>query len=127
MPKLLEETLGTEFIVIAGYQGGGDTDLAVEKGEIQCRALTIQAFFSREPHHTWRAKGFVRVLMQTGRTRDARLSNVLTLYELMTEYKTADGSRRLAALAIAATEFGRPIIAPPALAEDKAKLRARLS
>ncbi len=122
MPKLLEETLGTKFIVIAGYQGGGDTDLAVEKGEIHCRALTIQAYFSREPYHSWREKGFVRVMMQTGRTRDPRLPDVPTLDELMKEYKTAGGPRRLAALALAATDFGRPIVAPPGLAADQSKL-----
>ena len=31
MPKLLEETLGTKFTVVAGYQGGGEIDLAVER------------------------------------------------------------------------------------------------
>jgi tripartite-type tricarboxylate transporter receptor subunit TctC len=41
LPKLLEETLGTKFAVVAGYQGGGEIDLAVERGELQCRALTI--------------------------------------------------------------------------------------
>jgi len=83
---------------------------------------TIQAYFSREPYHSWREKGFVRVMMQTGRTRDPRLPDVPTLDELMNEYKTAGGPRRLAALALAATDFGRPIVAPPGLAADKSKL-----
>jgi hypothetical protein len=121
MPKLLEETLATKFIVIAGYQGGADTDLAVEKGEIHCRSLTIQTYFSREPYGTWRKKGFVRVLMQTGKTRDPRLADVPTLYELMNEHKTPEGPRRLVALALAATEFGRPIIAPPGVPPDRTK------
>ena len=62
VPKLLKETIGAKFNVIAGYQGGSEVDLAVEKGEIQCRSLSSEAFFSREPFHTWRKKGFVRVL-----------------------------------------------------------------
>ena len=86
MPKLLEETLGTKFTIVAGYQGGGEIDLAVERGELHCRAFTIQAYHSREPYHTWRKKGFARILMQTGQTRDPRLADVPTLRELMDEH-----------------------------------------
>jgi tripartite-type tricarboxylate transporter receptor subunit TctC len=122
MPKLLEETLGTKFTVIAGYQGGGEIDLAVERGELHCRALTIQAYHSREPYHTWRKNGFARILMQTGKTRDPRLADVLTIYELMNEYKTAEPERRLLPLVMAATDFGRPIVAPPGFPADKIKI-----
>lgn len=69
MPKLLEETLGTKFTIVAGYQGGGEIDLAVERGELHCRAFTVQAYHSREPYFTWRKKAFARILMQTGQTR----------------------------------------------------------
>jgi tripartite-type tricarboxylate transporter receptor subunit TctC len=122
MPKLLEETLGTKFAVVAGYQGGGEIDLAVERGELQCRALTIQAYHSREPYHTWRKSAFARILMQSGKTRDPRLADVPTLYELMDEYKTPEAERRLLPLVLAATDFGRPIVAPPGVAADKAKI-----
>jgi len=126
MPKLLEETLGTKFAIVAGYQGGGDIDLAVERGELQCRALTIQAYHSREPYHTWRKTGFARILMQTGKTRDPRLADVPTLYELMDEHKTPEAERRLLPLVLAATDFGRPIIAPPGVAADKTKIFRRV-
>jgi tripartite-type tricarboxylate transporter receptor subunit TctC len=122
MPKLLEETLGTKFTVIAGYQGGGEIDLAVERGELHCRALTIQAYHSREPYHTWRKNGFARILMQTGKTRNPRLADVPTIYELMNEYKTAEPERRLLPLVMAATDFGRPIVAPPGFPADKIKI-----
>ena len=122
MPKLLEETLGTKFIVIAGYQGGGEIDLAVERGELHCRALTIQAYHSREPYHTWRKNGFARILMQTGKTRDPRLPDTPTIYELMNEYKTPEAERRLLPLVMAATDFGRPIVAPPGFPADKLKI-----
>jgi len=126
MPKLLEETLGTKFAIVAGYQGGGDIDLAVERGELQCRALTIQAYHSREPYHTWRKTGFARILMQTGKTRDPRLADVPTLDELMDEHKTPEAERRLLPLVLAATDFGRPIIAPPGVAADKTKIFRRV-
>ena len=79
MPKLLEEAFGTKFDVVSGYVAGQDIDLAVERGEVQCRAFTINAFFAREPFITWRKKNFVHVLYQTGSKRDGRLKDVPTI------------------------------------------------
>jgi len=122
MPKLLEETLGTKFAIVAGYQGGGEIDLAVERGELHCRAFTVQAYHSREPYFTWRKNGFARILMQTGQTRDARLTDVPTLGELMDQFKTPDRERRLVPLVMAATDFGRPIVAPPGTPAERLKI-----
>jgi len=113
MPKLLEEVLGTKFTVISGYKGGAEIDLAVERGELQCRALTIQAYHTREPYHTWRRTGFARILMQTGNTRDPRIADTPTIYELMNEHKTPESDRRLLPVIFAAGDFGRPFVAPP--------------
>lgn len=122
MPKLLEEVLGTKFTIVAGYQGGGEIDLAVERGELHCRSFTIQAYHSREPYHTWRKKGFARILMQTGQTRDPRIADTPTLRELMDEYKTPENDRRLVPMVLAANDFGRPIVAPPGVAADRVRL-----
>jgi tripartite-type tricarboxylate transporter receptor subunit TctC len=122
LPKLLEETLGTKFTIVSGYQGGGEIDLAVERGELHCRALTIQAYHSREPYHTWRRTGFARILMQTGKSRDPRIADAPTIYELMEEHKTRDTDRRLLPLVFAASDFGRPIVAPPGVPPDRVKI-----
>jgi tripartite-type tricarboxylate transporter receptor subunit TctC len=90
VPKLLEETVGAKFNVVSGYQGGNEIDLAVERGEIQCRSLSSEAYFSREPFHTWRKNNFARVLVQGGRKRDERLPDAPTLYELLDKYKAPE-------------------------------------
>ena len=122
MPKLLEETIGTKFDIVAGYVAGSDIDLAVERGEVMCRAFTINAFFAREPFITWRKKDFVRVLYQTGSRRDARLKDVPLLTELMDKYKTNENLRRLANVVLASDQFGRPIIFPPGVPADRVKI-----
>jgi tripartite-type tricarboxylate transporter receptor subunit TctC len=122
IPKLLEETLGAKFNVVTGYNAGTEVDLAVERGEVQCRAFTIAAFFAREPFHTWRKNGFVRVLIQTGKKRDANLPDVPSLHELMDRYKTTDSSRRLADVILAANEIGRPIIGTPSIPTERLKI-----
>ena len=122
MPKLLEEAIGTKFDIVAGYVAGSDIDLAVERGEVMCRAFTINAFFAREPFITWRKKNFVRVLYQTGAKRDARLKDVSLLSEFMDKYKTSETIRRLANVVLASDQFGRPIIFPPGVPADRVKI-----
>jgi tripartite-type tricarboxylate transporter receptor subunit TctC len=120
-PRLLEETVGAKFNIVLGYQGGGPIDLAVEKGEIHCRAMTIESFFAREPFHSWRKKNFVHSLAQSGRKRDQRLPNTPTIHELMDQYKTTDQSRRVATVILAGGTFGRPMVGPAGIPPDHLK------
>ena len=122
IPKLLEEIFAVKFTIITGYQGAADIDLALERGELQCRLITIAAFFGREPHITWYKKGFTRPFVQTGKKRDSLLPDTPTLYDLMDRYKTRDAERRLAVLVMAPNEFGRPWTAPPGIAADRLKI-----
>jgi len=122
LPKLFEETIGTKFNLVQGYPGGPEIDLAVERGEIHCRAFTIEAFMSREPYHTWRKKGFVRNIIQTGKKRDAKLPETPTLWELMDRYKTPEPSRRLATLMLASGQLGRPMMSTPGVPADRVKI-----
>ena len=122
IPKLLDQTIGTNFDIVLGYQSGQDIDLAVERGELVCRSFTITAFFAREPFTTWRKKNFVNVLMQTGRKRDARLKDIPTIYELMDKYNTPPEGRSLATLVLAAGDFGRPYVLPPKTPPERVEI-----
>jgi tripartite-type tricarboxylate transporter receptor subunit TctC len=122
MPKLVEETTGAKFNIISGYPAGQDIDLAVERGEIECRAFTITAYFAREPFISWRKKNFAHVLFQTGSKRDARLKDAPTIYELMDKYKTNEAARRLAKVVLASGDFGRPLVTPPGVPADRLKV-----
>ena len=120
--KLLNEVIGTKFTIVTGYQGGQEIDLAVERGQAVCRGFTVTTFFAREPFHSWRKRGFVRVLVQTGRKRDPRLADVPTVNELLDEYKVAEPMRRLSSLALASGDFGRPIVATPGIPAERVKI-----
>ncbi len=122
IPRLLEETLGIKTRIVSGYQGGSEIDLAVERGEVQCWSPLVATFFGREPYITWSKKGFVRVLIQTGRKRDPRLADVPTIYELMDQYKTPESGRRLAKVVLTAATLGRPIVSTPGIAQGRVKL-----
>jgi tripartite-type tricarboxylate transporter receptor subunit TctC len=122
LPKLFEELIGTKFNLVQGYPGGPEIDLAVERGEIHCRAFTIEAFLSREPYHTWRKNGFVRNIIQTGKKRDSKLPETPTVWELMERYKTPEAPRRLANLMLAAGTLGRPMLGTPGIPPDRVKM-----
>ena len=121
-PRLLEETIGTKFAVVTGYQGGPEMDLALERNEVHCRALTLAAWFSGQIYRKWRETGFTRVLVQVGNKRDERLPQVPLLSELMDQYKTPEPARRLATVILASGELGRPYLGPPGMPGDIVKV-----
>jgi tripartite-type tricarboxylate transporter receptor subunit TctC len=122
LTRLLEETIGAKFIRVLGYPGGSDVDLAMERGEVVCRATRITVHFSREPFLTWDKKAFDRHLLQASGKRDPRLGDVPTIYELMDKYKTPEVGRRLAQVILSGDELGRPMVAPPGVPADRVKI-----
>ncbi len=122
LTRLLEETVGAKFVRVLGYKGGGEVDLAMERGEVICRATRITVHFSREPFLSWEKKGFDRHLIQAGKKRDQRLADVPTIYELMDKYKTSEVGRRLTQIFLAGDELGRPMVAPPGVSAERVKM-----
>ena len=123
LPRLLEETIGTKFQLVTGYQGGADIEIAVERGEVQCRAFTIQVFYGREPFNTWRSKNQVRVLVYGGKKRDPRIPDTPLISELLDHYKSSDLHRRLVTVMLGSGEFGAaPMFAAPGTAPELIKI-----
>jgi tripartite-type tricarboxylate transporter receptor subunit TctC len=120
--NLLEETLGAKFITLTGYKDGPEVELAVERGEVLCRGISVETLFGREPLLSWSKNGYVRVLVQTGKKRDPRLPDIPTVWELMKEYKTPEAGQRLATIILAVGGFGRPYVSSPGLPPDRAKI-----
>ncbi len=122
VPIILERTIGAKFHVVAGYQGGPSVDLAVERGEMTCRAMTGSSHFGREPFLTWHKKDFDRHIVQTGRKRDPRAADTPTIYELMEQYKTPKAGRRVARVMLADGDFGRPFTVGPGVSNEKVRI-----
>ena len=123
LPKLLEEAIGAKFQLVSGYEGGASIELAVERGEVQCRAFSVQTFFGREPFNTWRGKNLVRVLVQGGKKRDPRLPETPLMSELMDQYNTSEANRRLVTVVLGSGEFGSaPMMGPPGIPAEQVKI-----
>jgi tripartite-type tricarboxylate transporter receptor subunit TctC len=122
LSRVLEETVGAKFNTVQGYPGGSEIDLAVEKGEVVCRAHSTSAHFGREPFDTWHKKNFDRHLVQTSRKRDSRAADVPTLHEIFDQYKVPANSRRVAQVVLAAGDFGRPMMVTPSTPPERVRL-----
>jgi tripartite-type tricarboxylate transporter receptor subunit TctC len=122
LARMLEDTLGIKIETVLGYPGGSEIDLAVEKGEVQCRGMTAAPFFGREPFTTWRKNNFVRVLLYGGEKRDERIPDTPTIYEIFDKEKTPDESRRVADVILRGGDFGRPWVAPPGTPKERVKI-----
>lgn len=121
--KLLEEAFGIKFTIVSGYKGGNEQDLAIEKGEVQCRAVSTAAFLAREPFQTWQKKGFIRVLVQTARKRNPKLPDVPTVYELLDQYRVPEKNRRVALVILGNDSLGNFLTAgTPGIASDRVRV-----
>jgi tripartite-type tricarboxylate transporter receptor subunit TctC len=113
LARLLEETLDAKIETVLGYPGGSEIDLAVEKGEVQCRGLTAAPFFGREPFISWRKRNFVNVLLYGGLKRDPRIPDTPTIYEIFDKLNTPEESRQVADVILRGGDFGRPWVMSP--------------
>jgi tripartite-type tricarboxylate transporter receptor subunit TctC len=119
MPLVLDNLFGTKIKVIAGYVGGNDIYLAMERGEVQgrCGGL-ISSIRSTRPD--WFPEKKVNVPIQIARTRNPIFPDVPAI----SEFAKDDRTRKILQLVLAPLEMDRPILAPPGVpAERIAALR----
>ena len=122
LSRLLEEILGIKIATVSGYPGGAEIDVAVERGEVVCRGMSIAPHFGREPFNTWHKNGFDRHLVQSGLKRDPRAPDTPTMNEVFDKEKTPEESRRVADVILRGGDFGRPMIAPPGTPPERVKI-----
>jgi tripartite-type tricarboxylate transporter receptor subunit TctC len=118
-PRLIEEVAGLKFNIVTGYPGAAEIDLAMEKGEVQCRAGSLEGYFGSEPTRSWHKNRFTLVLVHGSAKRDPRLPDVPTVNEILDKRKAPDVTRRLAVVLMAPDSIGRPLIAPPGMPADR--------
>jgi tripartite-type tricarboxylate transporter receptor subunit TctC len=116
----LNALAGTKFKVIAGYPGGNDINLAMEKGEVAGRGSNSWASWKATRPH-WLAEKKINILAQVGLKKTPDLPDVPLLMDLVS---SPDDKAALKMLS-APTTIGRPIFTTPDVPADRVKaLRA---
>lgn len=117
--KQLNYIVGTRFRLVTGYPGTTETNLAMERGEIEGTSKPWNGL--KAENAEWLREGKLNILVQYGATRSPELPDVPTLIELGPTELDREAFRFLAA----GPEMGRPFAAPPDLPAERAALLRR--
>ena len=113
-PKVMNGVLGTKMKVIAGYPGGNDINLAMERGEVQGRCgWSWSSVKSTQPQ--WLKDKKINILIQLSMTKHEDLPDVPSVLEKA----TSDEQRAILKLVFARQVMGRPFMAPPGVPADR--------
>ncbi len=113
-PLLMNRTLGTKFRIIAGYPGGNDINLAMQRGEVKGRCGWSWSSIKVTHPEQYRTKVF-NVLVQLGLSKHPDLPDVPLIMDLA----KSDEHRQMFKLVFARQVMGRPFLAPPGVPADR--------
>ena len=120
VPRIANTLLGTKFVVVNGYAGGADVDLAMERGEVQGDGSNSWVTYTSQKGDWVRDKKIIP-LFQVAFARDAGLADVPTLLEL----STTERQQQVASIITTTFAIGLPVVAPPDLPPDRTEVLRR--
>lgn len=112
-PTLLNNLLGTKFKVVAGYRGGADVMLAVERGEAGGTTNTWDSVDGRYPN--WRQEGRFIPLVVLSLEKESVLPEVPVLRDLVSNPR----DRKVVEFLVSGSQVGRALAAPPDVPADR--------
>jgi tripartite-type tricarboxylate transporter receptor subunit TctC len=117
--NLIEKILDLKIKNVTGFKSGRETDLGMERGEVDCRA-TSDITVIRSPWSQWVKDNFVTFVLQQGPEKSRLLPPVPTVFELAPP--EAKQTLSLMNIMLAYTEFDRPYAAPPAVPKERLQI-----
>jgi tripartite-type tricarboxylate transporter receptor subunit TctC len=112
-PTLINSLLGTKFKVVAGYRGGAEVMLAVERGEVGGTTNTWDTVEGRYPR--WRKEGKLLPLVVLSPVKEAMLPEVPILGSLIANAR----DKELVDFLVTGSQVGRAFAAPPNVPADR--------
>ncbi|WP_041635111.1 Bug family tripartite tricarboxylate transporter substrate binding protein [Marinobacter sp. BSs20148] len=113
-PRVLNEVLGFQFEVIAGYPGSNDIQLALERDEVQ-GICSWSYSSSKEQRQTAIEQGTLRNLFQMSLRKHPDLPNL----PLVTDFAETQKEREVLRLMFARQAMGRPFVAPAGVPNER--------
>jgi tripartite-type tricarboxylate transporter receptor subunit TctC len=113
-PKILNGVLGTRFKIVAGYPGGNEITLAMERGEVSGRCgwswSSVMA-----THRGWIEDKSINILVQLSLDKHPDLPHV----PLVVDLGRSDEQQQIFKLIFARQVIGRPFLGPPNVPKDR--------
>jgi len=113
-PMVMNALAGTKFKIIAGYPGGNDVNIAMERGEVGGRGSnTLASWKTSRPQ--WLTENKIHILVQVGLKRHPELPDV----PLLTELVSNEDDRKVMAFISADVAYARPVATTPDVPADR--------
>jgi tripartite-type tricarboxylate transporter receptor subunit TctC len=117
--RVMNTVLGTRMKIVAGYPGGNDVVLAMERGEVKGRCGWSWSSVLAA-HMAWWKEKKINILVQLALDKHPDLPDV----PLVTDLAKNPAQRQMLRMIFARQVMGRPFVAPPGVpAERVAALR----
>ena len=118
-PRVINQLLGTEIKVIAGYRGQSAVNIAMERNEVNCIGGTTWSSVKATMQPLLEARK-INLLVQWGTAADAEISAYAKRkVPLIQDYGQNELDRRVLVFIGAGAAFGRPILAPPGIPPER--------
>ena len=118
-PQLVNNLIGAHIKIISGYPGGSAVNLAVERGEVNCRGSNSWASMKATLQRQMKEHAF-NILVQFGLNKNPEISQYQgNDVPLITELATTDSDRRALALIVSGIGMGRPLVVPPGVPKER--------
>lgn len=120
VPYVLRNVLGLKFKVIAGYPGGSEMNLSMQRGETGGRG-TFSWTSVKPQKAAWLDTGEIIILFQMGLKKHPDLPNV----PLVTDLAENDEQRQLLELEFTGFQLGRPYFLPEGVPAERVTVMRR--
>jgi tripartite-type tricarboxylate transporter receptor subunit TctC len=114
-PKILNGVLGTRFKIVAGYPGGNDVTMAMERGEVMGRCGWSWSSVLAT-HKRWIDDKSINILLQLSLNKHPDLPDI----PLVMDYAKTEEAQQIFKLIFARQVMGRPFMAPPGVPKERA-------
>jgi len=112
--KVLNTVLGTKMKIVAGYPGGNDVVLAMERGEVKGRCGWSWSSVLAA-HMAWWKEKKINILVQLALNKHPDLPDV----PLITDLAKNPAQRQMLRMIFARQVMGRPFVAPPGIPPER--------
>lgn len=113
-PAIINQYLGSKIDIIPGYKGNDEIALAMERGEVQGRALTVTSLMGGNDA-SWLRDGKINVITQMGVEPNPAIAKV----PMIMDYVKDPAAKALFEFMFLPLQAGRPVAAPPEVPADR--------
>lgn len=113
--RVLNSFLGTKFQQVCCYNGDGNQNLAMERGEVEGRVGWSWSSL-KASHLDWLQTGKIRILMQVGLQKDPEIPGDPPL---VLDLARSQEDRKALSIIFASQSMGRPYVMPPGVPQAR--------